>query len=222
MIMSYAISGGGNSCVTTVDCHKQVRSWRLLRSIAELLLPTCNCIITHENQENIHITKMTSTSTTITGTIFGYRRGKVSFCIQTNPKSIAPILLLELAIPTNVLAKEMKGGSSVRFAFECKGTEDCPGSLLSMPSWTMYFNGRKLGFAVKRRPSVADMKVLQKIETVGIGAAITRVDEDDVMYLRGKFERFRGSANSESFHLIDPDGNENGQELSFYFLRSIC
>lgn len=69
---------------------------------------------------------------------------------------------------------------------------------------------------------MADMKVLQKIETVGIGAAITRVDEDDVMYLRGKFERFRGSANSESFHLIDPDGNENGQELSFYFLRSIC
>ncbi|KAI3451198.1 hypothetical protein Pfo_007863 [Paulownia fortunei] len=224
MMMSYP-TVGGTTGVTTVDCQKQVRSWRLLRSIAELLIPTCNCIITQENQELTPLKTYTpkykkpscSPSSTITGTLFGYRRGKVSFCIQTNPKSISPILLLELAIPTNVLAKEMKGGS-IRFALECKRSVDS-GSLLSMPLWTMYCNGRKVGFAVKKKPSRADMEVLQQIETVVVGAGITRV-EHDVMYLRGKFERFHGSANSESFHLIDPDGNNNGQELSFYFLRS--
>ncbi|KAL2241044.1 UNVERIFIED_CONTAM: Protein MIZU-KUSSEI 1 [Sesamum indicum] len=222
-MISYSVDGAAAS-VTTVDCQKQVRSWRLLRAIAELLLPTCsNCIVTQENQETLGKTYSPKYSSTITGTLFGYRRGKVSFCIQTNPKSISPILLLELAIPTNVLAKEMKGGS-VRFAFEGKRSMDSDsdsgsGSLLSMPSWTMYFNGRKVGFAVKRKPSRADMEVLQQIETVAVGAGITRV-EHDVMYLRGKFGRFHGSANSESFHLIDPDGNNNGQELSFYFLRS--
>ncbi|KAK6150366.1 hypothetical protein DH2020_015298 [Rehmannia glutinosa] len=177
-MMSYGTIGGGGA--TTVDCQKQVRSWRLLRSIAELLIPTCNCIITQDqNQEPI--TPPPSKTHTITGTIFGNRRGKVNFCIQTSPCSKSPILLLELAIPTNVLAREMKGGST-RFAFECKRSVD---------------------------------------SGVVVGAGIARSVENDVMYLRGKFERFHGSPNSESFHLIDPDGNSNnGQELSFYFLRS--
>ncbi|KAK6150372.1 hypothetical protein DH2020_015304 [Rehmannia glutinosa] len=216
-MMSYGTIGGGGA--TTVDCQKQVRSWRLLRSIAELLIPTCNCIITQDqNQEPI--TPPPSKTHTITGTIFGNRRGKVNFCIQTSPCSKSPILLLELAIPTNVLAREMKGGST-RFAFECKRSVDSGGSLLSMPLWTMYCNGKKVGFAVKKKASRADVEILRQIETVVVGAGIARSVENDVMYLRGKFERFHGSPNSESFHLIDPDGNSNnGQELSFYFLRS--
>lgn len=215
MIMSYQISSGGGTGVTTVDCEKQVRSWRLLRAVAELLIPTCNCIITQETQEMTQHKTHSPPKSSITGTLFGYRRGKVSFCIQTSPNSTSPFLLLELAIPTKVLAKEMKGGS-IRFAFESKCDS---GSLLSMPTWTMYCNGRKLGFAVKRKPSAADMEVLRKIENVVVGAGIVSL-ENDVMYLRGKFERFHGSSNSESFHLIDPDGSQNGQELSFYFLRS--
>ncbi|KAG8383580.1 hypothetical protein BUALT_Bualt04G0028300 [Buddleja alternifolia] len=217
---------GSTTGVTTVDCHKQVRSWRLLRSILELLIPTC--IITQANQEftqgKMYSHKYSTykkpsciPSSTITGTLFGSRRGKVSFCIQANPKSISPILLLELAIPTNVLAKEMKGGS-IRIAFECNSGNKYSGSLLSMPLWSMYFNGRKVGFAVKRKPSRGDIELLQRLETIVVGAGITRLDEV-VMYLRGKFERFNGSDNSESFHLIDPDSNI-GQELSFYFLRS--
>lgn len=67
---------------------------------------------------------------------------------------------------------------------------------------------------------MGDMEVLRKIENVVVGAGVATVDLNDVMYLRGKFERFHGSSNSESFHLIDPDGSKNGQELSFYFLRS--
>lgn len=222
--MSYPVAGGATG-VTAVDCEKQVRSWRLLRSVAELLIPTCNCMVTHEDQDEptlspkqfLHKRSSSASASTVSGTLYGHRRGKVSFCIQTNPNSVAPILLLELAIPTNVLAKEMKGGS-IRFAFECKtGSGSDP--LLSMPAWTMYCNGRRLGFAVKRKPSRADVELLQKIQNVVVGAGIASLD-DDVMYLRGKFERSHASPNSDSFHLIDHDASTNAQELSFYFLRS--
>lgn len=114
----------------------------------------------------------------------------------------------------------MKGGS-IRFAFECKadpGSASASDPLLAMAAWTMYCNGRKLGFAVKREPSRADVELLQKMQNVVVGAGLAA---DHVMYLRGKFERFHASANSDSFHLIDPDAASNGQELSFYFLRSI-
>ncbi|KAH6784470.1 hypothetical protein C2S52_009429 [Perilla frutescens var. hirtella] len=218
--MSYPIAGRATG-VTAVDCQKQVRSWRLLRSVAELLIPTCNCMITQEDQPPKHFLHKRSSSgtSTVSGTLYGRRRGKVSFCIQTNPNSISPILLLELAIPTNVLAKEMKGGS-IRFAFECANDSDSGlGNLLSMPAWTMYCNGRKLGFAVKRKPSRDDVELLQKIQNVVVGAGIASLDHD-VMYLRGKFDRFHASANSDSFHLSDYDAATNSQELSFYFLRS--
>lgn len=233
MIMSYPVTGGATG-VTSVDCQKQVRSWRLLRSVAELLLPTCNCIITHENEPKSppkplrhRRSTSASSSSTFSGTLYGCRRGKATFCIQTNPSSTSPILLLELAIPTNVLAKEMKGGS-IRFGFESKsdpsprsrsGSGSGPSPLLSMPAWTMYCNGRKLGFAVKRRPSSADVELLRKIQNVVVGAGIASLDSD-VMYLRGEFERFHASSNSDSFHLVDSEAASNGQELSFYFLRS--
>lgn len=230
MIMSYPVTGGATG-VTSVDCQKQVRSWRLLRSVAELLLPTCNCIITHENEpksppkplRHRRSTSSSASSATFSGTLYGCRRGKATFCIQTNPISTSPILLLELAIPTNVLAKEMKGGS-IRFAFESttssrSGSGSGSSPLLSMPAWTMYCNGRKLGFAVKRKPSSADVELLRKIQNVVVGAGIASLD-NDVMYLRGEFERFHASSNSDSFHLVDSEAASNGQELSFYFLRS--
>lgn len=223
------MSGGATTGVTAVECEKQVRSWRLLRSVAELLIPTCNCMITHEDQDEptllspkqfLHKRSSSASASTVFGTLYGHRRGKVSFCIQTNPNSVAPILLLELAIPTNVLAKEMKGGS-IRLAFESKaGSGSDP--LLSMPAWTMYCNGRRVGFAVKRKPSRADVELLQKIQNVVVGAGIASLDDDDVMYLRGMFERCHASANAHSFHLIDDHdyATSNAQELSFYFLRS--
>lgn len=175
MIMQYPTVGSATLTggVTTVDCQKQVRSWRLLRSLIELLIPTCNCTFIEENEEKYWqpIPMMSSaaapTTATVTGTIFGCRRGKVRFCIQSNPKSTTPILLLELAIPTTTLAREMKGGL-IRIALECSGSGS--GGLLSMPVWNMYCNGRKAGFAVKRRPSKTEIEVLQKMESVVVGA----------------------------------------------------
>ncbi|TKY47684.1 MIZU-KUSSEI 1 [Spatholobus suberectus] len=226
-----------SSGVTTVDCQKQVRSWRLLRSLVELLIPTCNCTFVEEEEEeedpSEKCPQQLMTSTTITGTIFGYRRGKVSFCIQANANSSNPILLIELAVPTSVLAKEMRGGT-LRIVLE-SGT---PGSscssnnnnnnnnLFSTPLWSMYCNGRKVGYAVKRRPSNGDFEALSLMRSVAVGTGVIsssskelQHQEDELMYLRANFQRVRGSSHCESFHLIDPEGSI-GQELSIFFFRS--
>ncbi|OMO73019.1 hypothetical protein COLO4_27307 [Corchorus olitorius] len=226
--------------ITSVDCQKQVRSWRLLRSLIELLIPTCNCTTFIDDQQQIKpqnnnylrpylnnpqlyaSSNNSSAVNVITGTIFGYKRGKVSFCIQTNSKSTNPFLLLEFAVPTAVLAREMQGGI-LRIALECNENNNSE-SVLSMAAWTMYCNGRKVGYAVKRRPSKADMDALKAMSSVVVGAGMISGKElgrhdDELMYLRANFERVHGSSDSESFHLIDPEGNI-GQELSIFFFRS--
>ncbi|KAK4371602.1 hypothetical protein RND71_011077 [Anisodus tanguticus] len=227
MISSYPRTTG-TAAITTVDCQKQVRSWRLLRSLVELLIPTCNCTFFDEENYNIpsnlnyhrrqpSSSSSLSSSSVTTGTIFGYRRGKVSFCIQTNPKSSTPILLLELAVSTSTLAREMHGGSVI-IALENGNNGGVQSPL------RMYCNGKKVGFSVKRKPTKADLQVLAQIGSVNVGAGIIHGKEikrdDDIMYLRGKFERAHGSYDdSESFHLIDPEGSMD-QELSIFFLPS--
>ncbi|KAL9332724.1 hypothetical protein ACSQ67_002334 [Phaseolus vulgaris] len=232
--MAYIATTVGGSTVTTVDCQKQVRSWRLLRSIMELLIPTCNCTFFLQEQGQLQKypqqkypqqQQQLMTCSTITGTIFGYRKGKVSFCIQANSNSSNPILLLELAVPTSVLAKEMRGGT-LRIVLEsstCNNSNN--NNLFSTPLWSMYCNGRKVGYAVKRRPSNGDFEALSLMSSVAVGTGVINSckelqhQEDELMYLRANFQRVRGSSNSESFHLIDPEGSI-GQELSIFFFRS--
>ncbi|KAH0755233.1 hypothetical protein KY290_025503 [Solanum tuberosum] len=239
MITSYPTT---TSPITSVDCENQVRSWRFLRSLMKLLIPRCNCIFVEEendNRKHIPYFKHNSSSSsssviTITGTIFGSRKGKVNFCIQSNPNSTNPILLLELAVSTSSLAREMQKGV-VRIALESKtndyssSSSSSSASLLSMQIWRMYCNGKKVGFAVIRKPTKVDLQVLRQMESIVVGAGIIHGkkavikkdnDDDDIMYLRGKFERVHGSNDSESFHLVDPEENL-GQELSIFFLRSL-
>ncbi|KAE8725674.1 F-box protein [Hibiscus syriacus] len=161
--------------VTSVDCQKQVRSWRLLRSLMELLLPSCNRAFIDERCE-INPPPV-STSSVITGTIFGYRRGKASFCIQANHKSKNDPILLEFGITTAALAREMRGGI-LRVALECT-TSGISESVLSTPLWTMYCNGRKVGFAMKRKPSKADMDALRLMSSVVVGAGLISGKELD-------------------------------------------
>ncbi|MCD7470136.1 hypothetical protein HAX54_009724, partial [Datura stramonium] len=193
----------------------------------ELLIPRCNCIfVEEENGDRKHIpyfkhnSSSSSSITIITGTIFGSRKGKVNFCIQSNPKSVNPVLLLELAVSTSSLAREMQKGI-VKIALESTindyTSSSSSSSLLSMPIWRMYCNGKKVGFAVKRKPTKVDLQVLRQMESIIVGAGIIhgknevtkrRYDnDDDIMYLRGKFERTHGSNDSESFHLVDPEEN---------------
>ncbi|KAK9165780.1 hypothetical protein Scep_000971 [Stephania cephalantha] len=250
--MTYPTGGAAHiveDVITTVDCQKQVKSWRILRSILRFLMPTCECNHFHEEQEGVllgdhqreekreeqregillHFNNyyhypqsiQVSNTNTITGTIFGYRHGKVSLCIQSNSKTTQPILLLELAVSTATLAKEMRNGL-LRIVLKIKTDSPPSSSLLSVAVWTMYCNGRKMGCAFKRRPTQTDIDVLRLMRNVFVGTGTISGKrlkcDDELMYLRANFERVLGSSDSESFHMISPDGS-TGQELSIFFLR---
>lgn len=155
----------------------------------------------------------------VTGTLFGYRKGHVHFAVQEDPKS-QPVLLLELATPTSTLVKEMASGL-VRIALECEKTSS-RGKLFHEPVWTMYCNGRKTGYALRRVCSEADVKLLSLVQAVSMGAGVLPMNEEgpdgELMYMRARFERVVGSKDSEAFYMMNPDGT-GGPELSIFLLR---
>ncbi|KAF6160927.1 hypothetical protein GIB67_025462 [Kingdonia uniflora] len=169
----------------------------------------------------------TQASSTVTGTFFGYRRGRVSFCLQDNSRKSrnSPLLLLEFTVPTAHLAREMEYGL-LRIALECNRLRTRSNSsfpLFAIPVWSMYCNGRKAGYAVKRQMTESDMAVFKLMKSVSVGAGVLpqekKSEDGDLMYLRASFERVIGSSDSESFHMINPIGS-TGQELSIFLLRS--
>ncbi|KAM0941559.1 putative protein MIZU-KUSSEI 1-like, plant [Dioscorea sansibarensis] len=210
---------------TSVDCTKDVRFRRSFRSLVECMVPCC-CPFQPSpvpSDEDSDSSSIHSTTTTITGTFFGYRRGRVSFCFHDDSRT-SPLLLLDFAIPTAQLAREMRHGL-LRIALECT-TAVAGGrrraSLFSVPVWTMYCNGRRVGYAVKRNMNDADAVVFKLMHKVSVGAGVLpgKPDGDgELMYLRASFERVVGSLDSESFHMINPVGS-SGQELSIFLLRS--
>ncbi|XP_031270225.1 protein MIZU-KUSSEI 1-like [Pistacia vera] len=207
---------------TSVECGREVRFRRSFRSLVECMVPCCGFQPSDSMSSDTDST--TTHASTITGTFFGYRKGRVSFCLQDDTRS-SPLLLLEFAVPTAYLAREMQYGL-LRIALECdrqkQSSTSC--SLFNVPVWSMYCNGRKVGFAIRRQLSVSDVAVLKLMQSVSVGAGVLPVapkleEEGDLMYLRASFERVIGSADSESFHMINPVGS-SGQELSIFLLRS--
>lgn len=81
----------------------------------------------------------------------------------------------------------------------------------------MYCNGRKVGFAIARQLTLSDVAVLNHMQSVSVGAGV--LPDGDLMYMRASFDRVVGSADSESFHMINPNGS-SGQQLSIFLLRS--
>ncbi|ESQ52439.1 hypothetical protein EUTSA_v10017650mg [Eutrema salsugineum] len=164
--------------------------------------------------------------TMVIGTIFGRRKGHVWFCVQHDRLSVKPLLLLELSIATNQLVQEM-GSGLVRVALECPTRPELKSCLLrSVPVWTMFCNGRKLGFAVRRSANEETRVMLKRLESMTVGAGVLPTgsgsgesDLDEVMYMRANYEHVVGSSDSESFHLINPDAN-SAQELSIFLLRT--
>lgn len=211
---------------TSVECGRDVRFRRSFRSLVECMVPCCgfqqfDSLSTSDTTESTH-----SSSTVTTGTFFGYRKGRVSFCLQDDTRS-SPQLLLEFAVPTAYLAKEMQYGS-LRIALESNGGGGGGGgSLYGVPVWSMYCNGRKVGYAVRRKMTVSDAEVLKLMQSVSVGAGVLplvpnskSVDDGDLLYLRATFERVIGSPDSESFHIINPVGSSGQQQLSIFLLRS--
>lgn len=159
----------------------------------------------------------------ITGTLFGCRKGRVSLSIQENPKTL-PTLVVELAMQTYVLQKEMSLGM-VRIALESeKRSEKDKTKLLEEPLWTMYCNGKKSGYGVKREATEEDLNVMEVLKAVSMGAGVlpgkseAEGPDGEMAYMRAYFERVVGSKDSETLYMLSPDGN-NGPELSIFFVR---
>ncbi|KAM6568319.1 hypothetical protein CsatB_016304 [Cannabis sativa] len=205
----------------------------IFRSLLNILsfpaiFPTCKWLTIPS-----HLSVTPSLGRKVTGTLFGNRRGHVSFAVQLDPRS-EPVLLLELAMSTASLVKEMASGL-VRIALE---SEKIPAAaangggrkLFQEPTWTMYCNGRRCGYAVSRTCGDSDSHVLSTVRSVSVGAGVIPVVEDDdtkkkstesegeLLYMRARFERVVGSRDSEAFYMMNPDGN-GGPELSIFLLR---
>ncbi|KAL3845937.1 hypothetical protein ACJIZ3_003340 [Penstemon smallii] len=213
---------------TSVDCSRQIKYRRSFRTLIECIVPTCCGNFPPPKSENLATTTDHGAST-VTATFFGHRKGRVSFCIQDDIKR-APLLLLDFAVPTSYLAREMQYGllritlESDRRRQKLEGAGDGGCSLYDVPVWCMYCNGRKVGFAIRRVTTRADVDVLKVMRAVSVGAGVIPAvaeeeDDGELMYLRARFDRVVGSVDSESFHMINPVGS-SGQELSVFFLRT--
>ncbi|KAL1569583.1 protein MIZU-KUSSEI 1 [Salvia divinorum] len=163
-----------------------------------------------------------SAGTRVTGTLFGYRKGRVSFSIQENPRTL-PTAVVELAMQTQVLQKEM-GVGMVRIALECEKRAERVEELLEEPLWTMFCNGKKSGYAVKREASDEDLQVMELLRAVSMGAGVlpgrseAEGPDGEMAYMRAHFDRVIGSKDSETLYMVSPDGN-TGPELSIFFVR---
>ncbi|KAI3750291.1 hypothetical protein L2E82_20925 [Cichorium intybus] len=173
----------------------------------------------------------------VTGTLFGNRKGHVSFAVQYNPQS-APVLIIELALSTAALVKEMSSGL-VRIALECEkqhsrlGARGGNGKLFNEPTWTMYCNGRNYGYAFSRACLDSDWHALSTVQSVSVGAGVLPMleggrksnaggsgggSEGEFLYMRARFQRVVGSRDSEAYYMMNLDGN-GGPELSIFLLR---
>ncbi|XP_009401515.2 protein MIZU-KUSSEI 1-like [Musa acuminata AAA Group] len=210
---------------TAVDCTKDVRFRRSFRSLIECVVPCCGFQLSSNTSDvpDSHSTGGGSTppTTTVTGTFYGHRRGHVRFCLHDSSRT-SPILLLEFTIPTACLAREMRHGL-LRVGLECDRNRARCSSLFGVPVWSVYCNGRKVGFAIRRRMSEGDAAILKLMRAISVGTGVlpgaSKMGEGDILYLRASFERVIGSINSESFHMINPVGC-TGQQLSIFLVRS--
>ncbi|KAJ0780424.1 putative protein MIZU-KUSSEI 1-like, plant [Helianthus annuus] len=218
---------------------RRVRS--VFRSFPIITPAACKFPVSLHNQhDNHHI----HGGTRMTGTLFGYRKTRINLAIQENPRCL-PVLLLELSIPTGKLLQEM-GLGLVRIAMECE-KRGGKTKLVDEPIWTMYCNGKKMGYGVKREPTDDDLYVMQMLHAISMGAGVlptagdsnsnsnsSNADADaigiivaspsidgELTYMRAHFERVIGSKDSETYYMMNPDGN-SGPELSIFFVRGRC
>ncbi|KAK7351667.1 hypothetical protein VNO77_11270 [Canavalia gladiata] len=158
-----------------------------------------------------------------TGTIFGYRKGRVSLAIQEDTRQM-PIFLIELPMLTSALNKEM-ASDIVRIALESE-TKTNKKKLLEEFVWAVYCNGRKVGYSIRRKQMGDDeLHVMQHLRGVSMGAGVLPATSDkdssdgEMTYMRARFERVVGSKDSEALYMINPDGAQ-GPELSIFFVRA--
>ncbi|XP_059309859.1 protein MIZU-KUSSEI 1 [Lycium ferocissimum] len=184
---------------TRIGVSALIKSLINIISFPTIVLPACKWL---NLPTQFSVTSSSSLGRKVTGTLFGHRRGHVSFAVQDDTKS-EPVLLIELAISTSSLVKEMSSGL-VRIALECEKTaarggdtaarggenrrrvgqlQDAEGrvrrvGLFQEPVWTMYCNGRKCGYALSRACTDSDWHVLSTVQSVSVGAGVIPVVDD--------------------------------------------
>ncbi|GAB2274340.1 hypothetical protein Dimus_009104 [Dionaea muscipula] len=159
--------------------------------------------------------------TRVTGTLYGHRKARINLVFQETPRCL-PLLLLELAIPTGKLLQDM-GVGLVRIALECEKHPSEKTKLIDEPIWSLYCNGRKSGYGIKREPTEEDLSAMRLLQAVSMGAGVlpsesAELPDGDLTYMRAYFERVVGSRDSETYYMVNPDGN-SGPELSIFFVR---
>ncbi|XP_010539062.1 PREDICTED: protein MIZU-KUSSEI 1 [Tarenaya hassleriana] len=159
-----------------------------------------------------------------TGTIFGYRKGRVFLAIQEDPHCL-PMFIIELPILTWALQKEM-ASETVRIALESE-TKTSRKKLMEEYVWAVYCNGRKIGYSIRRKHmSEEEIYVTQALRGVSMGAGVLPPPEKEaaadgeMTYMRARFERVIGSKDSEALYMINPEGSGQGTELSIFFVRT--
>jgi uncharacterized protein (TIGR01570 family) len=165
-----------------------------------------------------------------TGTIFGYRKGRVSIAIQEDTRQM-PVFLIELPMLTSALNKEMSS-DIVRIALESE-TKTNKKKLLEEFVWAVYCNGKKVGYSIRRKQmGDEELQVMQHLRGVSMGAGVLPTASDhkeysdgEMTYMRARFERVIGSKDSEAYYMINPDNNNinngaQGPEFSIFFVRA--
>ncbi|XP_052191401.1 protein MIZU-KUSSEI 1-like [Diospyros lotus] len=160
----------------------------------------------------------------ITGTLYGYRKGRVNLSLQENPRTL-PTVVIELAMQTSALQKEMSAGM-VRIALESEKRAEREKALpvLQEAVWTMYCNGKKNGYGVKREATEEDLQVMELLRATSMGAGVLPVKSDvesadgELAYMRAHFQHVVGSKDSETLYMLSPDSN-SAPELSIFFVR---
>ncbi|KAJ9177683.1 hypothetical protein P3X46_012874 [Hevea brasiliensis] len=201
--------------------HKLVRAFRSVFRSFPIINPVCKIPVLQGTSPDSQRSYVTGHR--VTGTLFGYRKGKVSLSIQENSKCY-PSVIVELAIQTNVLQKEL-GSGMVRIALECEKRHDKNKvRLLDETVWAMFCNGKKNGYGMKRDATDEDLRVMELLRAVSMGAGVLPGNSEiegpdgDLAYIRAHFDRVVGSKDSETLYMISPEGN-NGPELSIFFIR---
>lgn len=185
-----------------------------------IIVPSCKMpTVSHSRSSETFI----HGGTRITGTLFGYRKARVNLAFQES-SNCHPFLLLELAIPTGKLLQEMGMGLN-RIALECeKPPNNEKTRIMDEPIWSLFCNGKKTGYGVKREPTDEDLNVMQLLHSVTVAVGVLPNEMSDphdgeLSYMRADFERVIGSKDSETYYMMMPDGNSNGPELSVFFVR---